>query len=598
MRPRTTLRAVLAALVGATALLAAPVPAQEAPAEEEADPPPYLARPAEEAEERTPAGPPETTGSATPGAQPGADSGAGPGAGPDDEPEEIRLLQVPEPDLSELEPAVAEQLTATRNQLQGLITTPDADRASAAEAFGELGRLYHAYDLTGAAEPAYANALQLAPEDHRWAYYLAYLYQQQGSFEHAEALYSRALQIRQTPAAMIHLAEVYLALERPDDAERVLRHALSGAPELPSAHALLGQVALSRKEYGLAAEYLEAALEAVPEANRLHYPLALAYRGLGEVETAQEHLEQRGEVGVRPHDPLIDELQELKRGERVHVLRGRTAFRAGDYEAAIQAFRQAVEENPESVPARVNLGSALGQAHDRIGAVHHFRRALELDPDNATAHYNLGLLLGQEGGQAGGQDRGQEGGRDEALGHLRRAAELEPRDGEVHRELARALERLGRSEEALETYREAAGLAPYDVDARLGEVQLLVDLGRFEEAYERLDECHGLMPREPRVVNALARFLAGAPEASLRDGERAHELASRLFEIQPTAAHGETVAMALAELGRCDEAAAMQRRLIDAHRDAGEMESLEALEATLGRYEAGSPCRPPGGEND
>ncbi|MFW6012091.1 MAG: tetratricopeptide repeat protein [bacterium] len=577
MRPRTTLRIALAGIAGATTLLAIPAPAQEPPSEE-ADPPPYLARPAEEGAPDERAG---EAGSDAPGAAEAADA--------EGEPEEIRLLQVPEPDLAELEPAVAEQLTATRRQLQGLINAEGTDRASAAEAYGELGRLYHAYDFTGAAEPAYVNALQLAPEDHRWAYYLAYLYQQQGKFEHAEALYGRALEIRQTPAAMIHLAEVYLDLERPDDAERVLRHALSGAPELPSAHALLGQVALSRKEYGLAVEYLEAALEAVPEANRLHYPLAMAYRGLGETDQAQEHLEQRGEVGVRPHDPLLDELQELKRGERIHVLRGRTAFRAGDYVAAIEAFRQAVEESPESVPARVNLGSALGQANDRIGAVHHFRKALDVDPDNATAHYNLGVLLGQGGGR--------DGTHDEALEHLRRAAELEPRDGEIHRELARALERRGRTEEALETYREAAGLAPYDVDGRLGEVQLLVDLGRLEEAFERLDEAHALMPREPRVVNALARFLAGSPEPSLRDGERAHELADRLFEIQPTAAHGETVAMALAQLGRCDEAAAMQRRLVEAHREAGETGSLEALERTLARYEAGPPCRPPGGEN-
>jgi tetratricopeptide (TPR) repeat protein len=492
-----------------------------------------------------------------------------------------QLVAIPEPDLSELEPAVAQQLTETRRQLEALFSRPGALPAERAEAFGELGRLYQAYGLSGPAEAAYVDAHLLAPNEYRWAYYLGYLYQQVGSYENAAALYGRALEIQQTVAAVIHLAEVYVALERLDDAEKVLRYALSGAPELPSARALLGQIALSRKDYALAADYLEAALAAVPEANRLHYPLALAYRGLGDLDKAQEHLARRGEVGVRPADPLIDELEELKRGERVHVFRGRTAFRAGDFDAAAREFRQAVEADPESVTARVNLGSALGQAGDRIGAIHHFRKALELDPKNATAQFNLGVLLGLEGAA------------DEALEHLETAAELEPGDGEIQRELAAALLRLARPEEALKAFRRASDLAPFNPDARLGEVQLLVNLGRFQEAYQRLDETYSIMPREPRVVNALVRFLAASPQADLRDGERAVDLGTRLFQAEATVEHGESLALALAEAGRCQEAADMLGKVVDTYRRAGETAQVARLETTVARYQAGSPCQAP-----
>lgn len=505
---------------------------------------------------------------------------------PPAEPQPPALVPVPEPALEDLEPAVAEQLAAAREQLATYFSHPRADPAARAEAYGELARLYHAYGLAGPAEAAYRNAHALAPEDFRWAYYLAYLLQREGRFEEAVEAYARAHSIQETPAVLVHLAEVLLELGRLDDAETVLRRVLSGAPDSPSARALLGQIALSRGEHALAVQYLESALAAVPQATRLHYPLALAYRGLEEMEKAQEHLARRGDVGVRPPDPLVDELEELETGERVHVLRGRTAFRFGDYQAAAREFRQAVAAEPESVPARVNLGSALGQLGDRIGAIHQFRQVLELAEDNLAAHYNLGILLGLEGEA------------EAAVEHLARAADLQAGDGEVQRELAKALARAGRAEEALAAYTRASGLLPYDPDTRLGEVQLLVDLGRLEEARQRLEETHALLPRSPRVVNAYARFLAAVPEPALRDGERAVELAEQLVEVEPTAAHAETVALALAEVGRCEEAAEWQQRVLEAYRQAGETARLPPVEAELARYRSGAPCRPPAGDPD
>ncbi len=496
--------------------------------------------------------------------------------------EEIRLVPIPEPDLSALEPAVADQLRETRAQLERLLGRPDATPASQAEALGELGRVYHAYDLTESAEAAYYDAHLLAPEDFRWAYYLGYLYQQQGRFENAAVLYGRALEQEQTVAAVIHLAETYVALERLDEAESVLRFALSNAPELPSARALMGEIALSRKEYRLAIDYLEAALEAVPEATRLHYPIALAYRGLGETEKAQEHLALRGEIGVRPADPLIAELEELKRGGRVHVLRGRTAFRAGDFDGAAREFRKAIENDPESVTARVNLGSALGEAGDRIGAMHQFRQVLELAPDNLIARYNLGVMLGLEGEH------------EEALEHLRAAADLEPRDAETRRELAKAMIRTGQGDAAAEEYVRASDLAPFDPDTRLEEVQLLVNLGRWDQALDRMDSTHALLPREPRVVAAYARLLAAAPELAVRDGERAVELATGLVEAMPTAAHVEVLALALGEAGRCEEAADWQEKALAAYRQAGDTASIARVQGDLERYQAGPPCRVPG----
>jgi len=53
------------------------------------------------------------------------------------------------------------------------------------------------------------------------------------------------------------------------------------------------------------------------------------------------------------------------------------------------------------------------------------------------------------------------------------------------------------------------------------------------------------------------------------------------------------VAMALAELGRCGEAADWQQRVIAALRRGGATDRLAAASAALAHYRAGAPCRPP-----
>ena len=58
------------------------------------------------------------------------------------------------------------------------------------EAYGGLGQLYHAYELTSAAEASYRNANRLAPEEHRWLQLLGDLYDQTGRLEEAEASFA------------------------------------------------------------------------------------------------------------------------------------------------------------------------------------------------------------------------------------------------------------------------------------------------------------------------------------------------------------------------------------------------------------------------
>src|SRR5947209_15995560 len=88
--------------------------------------------------------------------------------------------------------------------------------------------------------------------------------------------------------------------------------------------------------------------------------------------------------------------QELIKGERIHLIRGKLALESRRYTEAIDEFRRAIIANRESLPAHINLGAALLQTGDPKGAAANFEQALRIDPENTNAHYNLAILLAND----------------------------------------------------------------------------------------------------------------------------------------------------------------------------------------------------------
>lgn len=482
------------------------------------------------------------------------------------------------PDLAPLEKPVAEQIGGLEDALRALLAEPKPDPGLLASVYSELGQVYHVYGLAAPAEDCYKNAERLLPGDYRWPHLLAALLQQEGRLDEAAAAWDRALEMepRDVPA-LVHRGEILLLQGKPEEAVPFFQKALSRDAKSTAAKAQLGQAALARRDFPEAVARLEAALAESPEANRLHHPLALAYRGMGDRAKAEEHLAKAGTVGVRPADPLVDGLQERRTGERVFLIRGRVAYRAGRPAEALAEFRKAVEARPESVEGRINLGSALVLTGDRAGAIAQYQEALRLDAGNATAHFNLGTLLADQGEIAN------------ATSHMAAAVAKRPEDAEARRALAKLLRDGGRPEEALAEYARAVELEPADETARLGQAETLVRLGKYREARQSLEESLRVLPTSGRLSHGLARLLAACPDPSVRDGARALNLSTAVWNALPLSGHAETVALSLAELGRCEEAAEWQRKAIEA---AGR-EGLETdrLSAALTGYEKGVPCR-------
>jgi tetratricopeptide (TPR) repeat protein len=475
-----------------------------------------------------------------------------------------------------LEPAVAEHIRALEESAEELARGP-ASSERIAEAEGLLGQVYHAYSLAASAEARYGAAQRLAPADFRWPYLLAHLLQQENRADEALTLFERARAIRGDYAPLyVHLGNLHLAQNRLADATRAFEAALAVDDSIAAARYGLGQVAMSRREYARAVEFLSRVLAAVPDANRVHYVIALAYRGLDQLERAQAHLARQGPVGVRVADPVVDALQDLVRGERLWLVRGRMAFDAGRHADAADAFRKALAAEPASVAAHVNLGTALGLLKDVDGALHAFEKALTLDPDNRPALYNLAVL------HAGRQRH------DAAARHLTRLVQLAPDDHAAHLLLGRELHASGRLEDARATFEQLRRAAPDDEDAVLGHVDALTALGRHRDAFAEIDRSHARFPSRGRTAARLAYLLAASPDPSLRDPARALPLARQVYDASGAVGHGAVVAMALAAMGRCEEAVSWQRELI-AKAERQDPTLVDPLRSDFERYRSSCP---------
>ncbi len=98
-------------------------------------------------------------------------------------------------------------------------------------------------------------------------------------------------------------------------------------------------------------------------------------------------------------------------------------------EAAIDAYRKALEANPSAPGALVNLGTILFRQRKYKQAKEHYARAVAADPAYPLAHFNLGNLSDEQGDFDG------------ARKHYLEAVKLNPRYADAYFNLALLAER-------------------------------------------------------------------------------------------------------------------------------------------------------------
>jgi tetratricopeptide (TPR) repeat protein len=497
-------------------------------------------------------------------------------------PSGLNLQPVTLPDLVQMEAPAREQLRARYAVLQGRVAHSGTSRADLADAYGELGKLLMAATQFDPAEACYLNAEALAPHDRRWPYYLAHLYKMKGPLEKSVAAFERALAASPADiATLVWLGDAYLAQGRADAAEPLFAKALAAEPRSAAARFGAGRAALARKDHPGAVDQLQQALALEPRATAIHYPLAMAYRGLGDVERAQAHLAKQGDIEARPVDPLMRELDELLQTPEAFNVRGGRALDAGNWHAAADYFRRGLELRPDDTSLRHRLGTALFQMGDARGAMEQFERVLRTSPDHARAHFSLGVLLNADGRYA------------EAAERLSSALQYEPGYVQARVQLAGVLARSGRPGEALEQYERALQADPTLSEAAFGRAMALIRLRRYQDAREALTAGMNAHADQTTFPLALARLLAAAPDDRVRNGAEAKRLVDELYRKQQSLELAETVAMTLAEIGQFEQAAGVQRDVLRAAEQAAPPHIVRRLRGNLALYESRQPCRTP-----
>lgn len=124
-------------------------------------------------------------------------------------------------------------------------------------------------------------------------------------------------------------------------------------------------------------------------------------------------------------------------------------------EEAGEAYRRALEADPDFADAHCNLGAVHQQRDRRDAARACYERALDCDPSHVEANLNLASLLEEEG-------------RDEAaLAHYKAALRADPLRTEAHLAVALLYERIGLRRRAREHWRRYLQGAPQGAWAEL-----------------------------------------------------------------------------------------------------------------------------------
>ena len=258
---------------------------------------------------------------------------------------------------------------------------------------------------------------------------------------------------------------------------------------------------------------------------------------------------------------------------------GSVLLQQGRLDEATAQFLKMLAINPDSADAHYNLGNALFRQGRTDEAIAHYQKALAIKPDFVEAHNNLGNALLQQGRL------------DEAIAQYQQTLALKPDYAEAHNNMGSAMFQQGRLDEAITHFQKALAIKPDYAKAHYNLGNTLFQQGRLAEAVAHYQKALAMKPDYADVQNKLAWVLATCPQASLRNGDQAVELAQRANQLT-----GDdnpvilcTLAAACAEAGRFPEATATAQRALPLAEAQSNRGLVDELRFQLKLYQAGLP---------
>ncbi|MCU1275153.1 MAG: Tetratricopeptide 2 repeat protein, partial [Bryobacterales bacterium] len=156
---------------------------------------------------------------------------------------------------------------------------------------------------------------------------------------------------------------------------------------------------------------------------------------------------------------------------------------------AENAFRQALQLNPQFLPAHNDLGRNLYRAGRKDAASAEFQTVLKIDPQNFTANYNLGLIARDAKGY------------EESAKYLEAARERLPSDAATLLALTGAYLAAGRAGQANRVSQQLVALSPNDPQIRFSLGALMLEWKQYADAAEHLERARAVEPKNFEVLH-------------------------------------------------------------------------------------------------
>jgi len=163
-----------------------------------------------------------------------------------------------------------------------------------------------------------------------------------------------------------------------------------------------------------------------------------------------------------------------------------------------------------------------------------------------------------------------------------------PDDAQLLLVKANALNQAGRYSESADAYQALIEKRPDRALFRVEQARSLIAAGRWAEAERNLEKAYKDFPHSGDVAYALAQTLLTAPDPSLRDPNRALELAGIVFRAAPDAAHGVTVARALDQAGHGDQARELLHQMLGEAKRKQKTDDIPVIQEAIAKLSSGT----------
>lgn len=326
--------------------------------------------------------------------------------------------------------------------------------------------------------------------------------QQSGNCNEAVKFYAEAIKINpKSYFALANAGTCYLRLEKPQQALEYLRVAVTLNPAEPLVHYVLGIAYNNTNQAAEAIKELEEAVRLQPALIPGHIALAGIYSNQKKYDDAIRALLAASKL---QYDPMI------------FLQLGRENLNAGYWKNAIEYLNRSLALKP-SVEAYTDLGRAYAKLNDYDAALQAYTEALKLNSASEVTYYNIGVGLREVGRHS------------EAAAAFKKATEIKKDFPEAYFNLAIEYEDLSDETKFLEAIKEALKLDPNNLQF-IGKYGLaLRDNQKFAEAIEPLKKVSNAHPDD---VSDL--YLLGNTYLMAQQYDDAIKTLSRVLVLDPT----------------------------------------------------------------